>query len=949
MKFYRFILCVCLSFVFSMVSLFPANLTAQTKPFSFLILPNDCFEQSEPSRTIPLKFNFSDSLQVIQKSNGIYFQMEDCSYVFHPGKPILPIVTRNIDIQNSEMPSYILTKNVKAKKIELQQDTLACAPEAKTFTDSFQNSKLPFMKEENRQSEKVIGMSREEPVREWVSIHEYSQVFPTMNVKHAITNNEQKKQLVLHIHPLYLYQGHVYLITELQLEIGLQSSDDEDRPDEKNNSSVILTPKELFEEALTLAKMQQADGFDTSVITLADVQSYPVAEDPSINDGFSDAPEELRESIQHYDSVLAGRIRSMLREKLQKDEIDYLTILGDASYVPPSYYEFSFDMLDDIDQWIPTDIYYSSPFYDDTLTFEVTVGRLPVQSKKEAQFQIDKMKRYREVLTKSELWNSAVALFGGDPFRGDYFGELHQCSLINKDVFNGFSIDKKFQTSDLFTKEEFLSTLQEELLTFVWNMGHGSGTAFMLEDDSVNGTDLLNLPQKNQLPVIVSEACGNGAWDTRFTTPSGKKHTQSFSEAVLASSGAGIAYVGGARVNYAGYRIKIDQYIQDVSNVGFMDAIVEYFFLASQEYPEGCLGDWARKALEKYYILDIQTSYYLLPPHIKTLFGFTLLGDPTLRIPLPEKKSSYEVPTITLEEGLCSSLTDTTNSILSIDQKPKCEIKTDSPSVQYIYAALGDEEKSVLGSGVLPPTNQKAISTSLDFLQKAYATIRYSTEDSKEKRIVFDGRYDYDLSLQDSYDLTLLRKNETRARIVEVKNEGIYPIKKASIEITSTSGEKIEKTFPYISRDFSETILHEVQFPANGEYTVQINVPVLSGETYSQDNQQAITYRIQDKPICRVGILSSGEYYPSFAEGLLSLDKLNKQFASENQPIEVQIVELIHDSKGRTSYDLLGFDALVLFETFWMRDKIIILFSLIWKIYPAGRKNSWDSLLYFGQ
>ncbi len=938
MKFYRIILCVCLSVMFSMVSLFPTNLTAQTKPFSFLILPNDCSGQSSSSRTIPLKFNIPDSLQVIQKSNGIYFQMEDCSYVFHPGKPILPIITRNIDIQDNEIPSYILTKHVKAKRIVLQQDTLACAPEAKTFTDSFENSKLPFLKEENVQSKGLIGMSREEPVKEWVSIHEYSQVFPTMNVKHAITMDEQKKQLVLHIHPIYLYQGHVYLITELQLEVGLKSSDDEDRPDEKDNSSIILTPKELYEEAVALAKMQQEDGFETSIITLADVQSYPVAEDPSVSAGFSDAPEELRSSIQHYDTVLAGRIRSMLREKLQKDEVDYLTILGDASYIPPSYYEFSFDMLDDIDQWVPTDIYYSSPFYTDTLTFEVTVGRLPVQSKKEAQFQIDKMKRYREALAKPELWNSAIALFGGDPFRGDYFGELHQCRLINDDVFNGFSIDKKFQTSDLFTKEEFLSTLQEEFLTFVWNMGHGSGTAFMLEDDAVKGTDLLNLPQKNQLPVIVSEACGNGAWDTRFTTPSGKTHTSSFSEAVLASSGAGIAYVGGARVNYAGYRIKEDQYIQDVSDVAFMDAIVEYFFLASQEYPEECLGDWATKALEKYYILDIQTSYYLLPPHIKTLFGFTLLGDPTLRIPLPEEKPSYEVPTITLDEGLYPSLTGTTTSILSIDQKPNCEIETDSPSVQYIYAALEDEEKGVLSSDTLPPANQKIISTSLDFLQKAYATIRYSTEDSKEKRIVFDGRYDYDLSLQESYDLTLLRKNENRARVVEVKNEGIHPIKNASIEITSSSGEKIEKTFPYISRDFSENVIHEYQFPGNGEYTIQINVPVHSGETYSQDNQQTVTYHIQEKPICRVGILSSGEYYPSFAEGLLSLDKLNKQFASENQSIEVQIVELIHDSKGRTSYDLLGFDALVLFETFWMRADYNFILPDLEKFAQQGGK-----------
>jgi hypothetical protein len=888
---------------------------AATKPTPFLQLPNSIHTSSETTSKLSLTISLPDELQVLPQKEGLVFLLPNCSYTCDPGKPLLPVFTEKIAIDYDNRPSYIRTQQVEAKKVSLPHDAVVCAPPVQTFFLVEDFRKEHDLEGDIDPSNTILAMNENETINASVSVFDFQNVYPSINVKHAIENSAQGRFLVLHVNPVYLYQGSVYAITKIHIEIGLQATDEEDRPDKKTNSSLILTPDELLPQAKELLKMHQEDGFDTSIVRVSDVQSYPVAENPSISLGFADAPADIRESVESYDEILAGRIRSMLREKLQEDAVDYVTIFGDATYIPPSYYEFSPDMLDAIDQWIPTDIYYASPFYDEELTFEISVGRLPVQNKEEAQQQIEKIRRYRQVVQNKDGWENSVALFSGDPFRGDFFGELAQCRAINEDVFNGFSIQKNFQTSRLFNRDVFLDTLENQPQTFLWNMGHGSGTAFMLEKDAVKGSELENLPTKNQLPVFVSEACGNGSWDTRFTTPAEVPYTKSFSEAVLASPGAGIAYVGGARVNYASYNVTEEKCIQKVSMLGFMDKIVEDFFLTTKEYPDLYLGDWTLKALEQYYVEDYSASMWLHPAHIKTLFGFTLLGDPTLSIPLPEKSESYTVPEVDITEGLYDSIYDT---ILSIDQEALCTIQTDSPTIQYVYASLDQTQNDIYETSEISQTQNQMIEMPLNFLQKGYATIRFSTNDDKEKRAVFDGRYEYDLSLQESYDVTLLRDSEQRAHYVEVVNEGIHTIRHAKIDIVSSTGDSVSKTFPFVNRDSMESIYFEYNFPSVGEYSIETTIRDIQGEKYIADNERTTTCRVLDEPIYRIGILSSQMYYPSFAEALLSVEKLNQKFADENQNIELQVVEYMKDPKGRISYNLLGFDALVLFESFWI-------------------------------
>ena len=156
---------------------------------------------------------------------------------------------------------------------------------------------------------------------------------------------------------------------------------------------------------------------------------------------------------------------------------------------------------------------------------------------------------------------------GGDTFNGDYFAELAICRAINKDYFKGLNIKKYFKTEGLFTTDPVLQGFRETNKGFLWAFGHGSGDGLAVEPGFVHSKHLMDLPPADKLPIVVSEACGNGAWDSRlakadFGTNAQHKYPTSFAEAVVLSEGAGIAYVGGARINYAGWNMKYEKGIQ---------------------------------------------------------------------------------------------------------------------------------------------------------------------------------------------------------------------------------------------------------------------------------------------------------------------------------------------------------------------------------------------------
>ena len=368
---------------------------------------------------------------------------------------------------------------------------------------------------------------------------------------------------------------------------------------------VILTSDEYLEEARTLKYIQEKDGYIVTIAKVSDINKYSEAEDPSITGviGYVEASKEEQELLTDYKFSLSKKIISYLRELLEDNKINYLTILGDGSIIPPSYYVISPDYFNDYDQWVPTDLFYSGPNTKGKIfTIEISVGRLPFRDRDEARNIINKIKLYRESLNES--WFKNIGLMGGDPFDGDYIGELMLADGVNKDYLGGMNVKKLFRTSGKFDRKSVLKSLTDEDYGIIWEEGHGGGDTLYLEPGTLDSKEILSLPQKNKLPIFLSVACGNGAYDTRvlktdFNTNKYLKYPTSFSEALVLSNGGAIAYVGGARINYSGFSLTYKNGIPELKNKMYMDLILD-IFMSNYNNKEGSLGDIAKKTLTDY-------------------------------------------------------------------------------------------------------------------------------------------------------------------------------------------------------------------------------------------------------------------------------------------------------------------------------------------------------------
>ncbi|MHA1834425.1 MAG: hypothetical protein ACTSV7_10565 [Candidatus Baldrarchaeia archaeon] len=148
----------------------------------------------------------------------------------------------------------------------------------------------------------------------------------------------------------------------------------------------------------------------------------------------------------------------------------------------------------------------------------------------------------------------------------------------------------------------------------------------------------------------------NGAFDTNLY-PNPYHHTSSqisFGEAILLSNASGIAYVGGARVNYGCLNAYVDKGYLYPEVECYMQGMLTYFF---DSYKSGAsLGNIAKNAMEKYYTKNGLSCY----KDNVTFFEFTLLGDPVL--PLPKQPGiTYNQPNLTSSNP--SSYSDAINFI----------------------------------------------------------------------------------------------------------------------------------------------------------------------------------------------------------------------------------------------------------------------------------------------
>jgi hypothetical protein len=841
----------------------------------------------------------------IISEQGLAPKIKDLSMRYIPGQPVVPYQIYHLELSTDQDLAYVRTSSLKSSQLPALDYPLQIAEKPLIFSqESSLHSYLP--REESYSAELC---------------------FPEENFELNFISVQGKRSLVLFVYPLYTFQKQWYLARQISIEVGLTKALDKSQSfmsPGKENQAVILCPDELKSSAEELGRLQEGDGYKARVITLSEARSFEASEPPAMRGiyGFKDYPDSQKRYILNYDLDTALRIRTMLRSLLKEGKIHYLTILGDASYVPPSYYVAVEDGLGPFEMWLPTDYFYMAPnAKEDMYSFDINIGRLPVQSPEDAVRIVDKLRRYRKVLHKD--WFKKASIMGGDPFDRDYFGEMVTNDAVNKDYFKGMEIQRFFRTEGLYSTNPVLDSFREGKHGFLWALGHGTGDALALEPGRVDAKDIMDLPKNDYLPVVVSESCVNGAFDSRLLGTAYRsshhfKNPLSFSEAVMNSDGAGIAYVGGVRINFGGWIKQYQKGVLDIKYLYYTNGMVAHFFEAYAKEPS-TLGNLAKNAMLQY----MKEDWMLYYTHAKTFFGFTFQGDPTLRLPYMANDGKKSQPPPQLSYRAEASLSYDSIPYFSMDDGIQVEARSTSNRLNYIVADYLDQKQPLREKGEVKRLGSSQFQYVLKPDRKSFMAIRVQAEDFKETRIVYYARYNFDLVLQLEDDFTLLSLNESKDYTFRVANEGLHPARDIIVKVSSPNETIQEVNLEAIPPHSSHRMYFSYRAEMAGDYEIQMKAQALEHETQTSDNLATYPIRVSADPISRVGVLqasekNSKEYY----EGRLKIKELNAWFRKNHQPIEIFVTPLGLDDMKQSSMERLDIDLILLYTPYFYEEPI---------------------------
>jgi len=648
--------------------MFGPRLSATQLPVS--LLSKKIINNYEDYHKLTQEFYFDPSSCNLHDINDrvTYLEIDELNPSYSPLCPIVPMKTYEFTLPKETEVVGIEFTDVHFRKIETPLQ-LRKGPIPRFWTQD--------LDEENKLITQFLNKKRTDFD---------DQFYPGKIISHNIGEDSRKKTITVHLYPiqhhynnketLFINEGKINIYYLPHDEIPVQSTFDYD--------NVIITHPDLYEAAMDLKAFHDAEGLSTQVFNTTWIfNEYQEAEDPPIP-GYSNSSTPGWDSIHGYNYSLAKRIITFLRDISPGSPLQYVTILGNARLVPPSYYTSCAG-------WIPTDLFYAS--LDTDLLPDFYIGRIPVNDSAQAH----------KVVQKIIHWNATSSLFsnitlaGGIPFDTPYLiGELMTIDPNNRGYFQGANINKLYRSDGTFTKSDVLAALTGES-GLIYDIDHGSGDGWYVDGDSIYVDDILNLTHTDTSPIVISIACTNGAFDTHIWEDF--DFNLSFGEAVLLSDAGGIAYIGGCRPN-AGYPLFIleDGYLNIIKET-YMGEMLTYVVQSYYENKQ-TLGEMTFDAMTNYFINNEFTDVF----NNLTYFEFVLLGDPALRIPSRPTYQEYDQPYSGVDRP---DGTIYTNSIPDLELPALFE----EPDIGSIPIAITSENRNVSINTNSPHVELKLVDT----------------------------------------------------------------------------------------------------------------------------------------------------------------------------------------------------------------------------------------------
>ncbi|MCK5847704.1 MAG: hypothetical protein KAH01_00735 [Caldisericia bacterium] len=682
---------------------------------------------------------------------------------------------------------------------------------------------------------------------------------------------------------------------------------------------LIISPDSFFEAAEKAKKLQLKNGVKSRIILLSSIDEFeglkPVLPDKIL--GYEDVNNDYLET---YDASLAYKIRACIKSIASEHQIDYVTILGDAESVPASYYVFSENAENEKEQWIPTDLFYAD-YSDDLNVLKplLAVGRIPCSNSQEAIKMLDNSERSVEKLIKSK--KNTIMLSGGDLFPKDrYFGELIQADSINIGLLPSNNYNKQFTTEEKCTSSNFLSGLKQDFNSIVWAFGHGDGEALYQDSGKITSEECFSWDKEQSQYMMVSEGCGNAAFDTKDIY---KSSYVPLSKALLLSEGGFSSYFGSVRDCWCGWDLEINNGIPNINKTYYSEALIRYLFLSMTTELDISIGIAVQNAFTSYIN---EESYIQNEPFLKTLFGFSFQGDPTLPNPLIFAKKDFEKPEIDSMEP--KSYYNQKIPVFSTNADFDIELYSSS---SYITYYLYDENNDIMVlEMVFNPTlrrenNKNYYYLELPELLKGEYIARFETEQGLEERIYIQGKNEHDLILVPNLDLSILKTGEKKNYYTNIINEGYSLEKDVSISIYEGDRQIAKKMIEYVPAFSSRKIFYQYNSMDPGEK--QLNFKLESSHCVQQKKEWI---NISSKKITRVGILCEEDLKnrDQFLKELM-VKEINKDLGRRFANIEIQVVPFACDENNFTTFDRLNFDVIILYKK---RPKNILPSKLLFEL-----------------